>query len=394
MPNSPTTLADLLIQEDQDSILDAALTLCRKVKLPVDSWQASDPTRATLTFEAEYLAKLDAFITGFAASGTLDAAAQAAVSEWLIILAKEGFNVNVPSATFATTSVTFTNTEGGVFDFEPGDIVVKNAVSGATYTSTTGGILGSAGTATDVLTIDVSADQVGTAGNANAGDLSELVTTYLGVTCTNAAPAVGTDAPNASAIVQMCRDKTASLSACGPDDAYRYVALNSALTGILTPTRARVYGDSDTGQVTVYLAGSGGALSGGDVAAVTAAIKRWAAPLCITPTVSSANPVTVFVNYQIWIYESVGQDTAEIETAVDAMLTAVFALLPIGGNITPPAATGFLYTSLILATIGATFPGKIFQVALTLPSADVALENGDVPVLSISGRTVTLVPDP
>lgn len=391
MPASPDTLATLLIQEDQATILAAALQLCQTLNLPVDSWQAGDPTRALFTFEAQYLSNLDALITGYIQSGTLDNAAQAATTQWLIILAKQQFNVDVPTATYATTQVTLTNTGGGIYDLAAGDVVVKCSTTGSTYTSTTGGVLaGSGGT----LSITVVADVAGSASSAGATEIDTLVTTFLGVTCSNPIAAIGTDVPAPAAIVQMCRDKTASFSPNGPADAYRYVALNSALTSTLNPTRARVYADSDTGDVTVYIAGEAGALGSPDVAAVQAAIQQWCTPLCITPTVQSANPVTVFVTYTVYVYTSVNQSAAQIEAAIQTALENLFETLSIGGDITPPATTGFLYQSLIEATIGTVFPGKTFNVVISLPSGDTALGNGDVPALGTITPTVVLVPGP
>lgn len=391
MPASPDTLATLLIQEDQASILAGALQLAQTLTLPVDSWQAGDPTRALFTFEAQYLSKLDDLITGYIQSGTLDNAALATTTQWLIILAKQQFNVDVPPATFATTQVTLTNAGGGIYDLDPGDVVVKASTTGATYTSTTGGVLsGSGGT----LSITVVADVAGSASSAAAAEIDTLVTTFLGVTVTNPTAAIGTNVPSPSAIIQQCRAKTASLSPNGPADAYRFVALNSALTGTLNPTQARVYGDSDTGDVIVYIAGTAGALGSPDVAAVQAAINKWATPLCITPTVLSANPVTVFITYTVFIYKSVNQTVSQIEAAIQSALEAVFPTLQIGGDIIPPAATGFLYQSLLETLIGNVFPGKTFDAEIHLPSGDTSLGNGDVPVLGTVMPNVVLVPDP
>src|SRR5262249_39771218 len=158
--------------------------------------------------------------------------------------------------------------------------------------NTTGGNLpAKVGVVNGTLTITVIADEAGSGSSAGAGEIDTLVTTSLGVTCSNATAAVGTDEQDESVTRQQCPDKLGSLSPNGPVDAYRYVARNSALTGSTAITRVRAYPDSDTGDVLVYLAGPSGAISSADRALAETAIADWATPLCITPTVSSATNV-------------------------------------------------------------------------------------------------------
>lgn len=388
MPATPDTLAGLLVQDDKATILAAFLQICQDIGLPVTAWQPGDPTRSLGMLEAEYLEILENVVVGFIQSGFLDYAQ----GVWLQkVLAKQFFNVDVPDATYATTQVTLTNPAGGVYDLDPNDVQFKNSTSGATYHNTTGGHLaGSGGT----LSVTVVADVAGSAGSAGAGEIDTLVTGLLQVTCTNPAAAVGTDVQDPSITVQQCRNKWGSLSPNGPASAYSFVALNSALTGILTPTRARAYPDSETGDVLLYVAGASGALSGGDVTAVQNAINLWAAPLCITPTVSSAAGVTVPVTYTLWLYKSVNQTTAQIEAAIQTALETFFAARPIGGDIIPPASTGALYQSMIAAVIGDVFESKTFRVSVSAPSGDTALTNGQVAQLGTVTPTVNLIPDP
>lgn len=388
MPSSPDTLAGLLVQETQDEILAAWLQICTQLGLPVTSWQPGDPTRSLGMLESTVLAALEQVIVGYIESGFLDYAQ----GVWLQkVLAKQVFNVDVPDATYATTTVTLTNSGGGVFDIDPQDLTFKNSTSGKTYHNTTGGHLAASGGTLDVTVI---ADEAGSDSSAGVGEIDTLVTTLLGVTCTNGAVAVGLDQQDPSITRQQCRDKLGSLSPNGPAAAYSYVARNSALTGIETVTRVRVYPTSETGDVLVYVAGPSGAISGGDVTAVQNAINLWAAPLCITPTVLSANPVTFNITYTLWVYKSVNQTTTQIQAAVQAALDTFFSERPIGGDIIPPATTGALYQGVIESTIGGVFPDKTFRVSVSTPSGDTSLANGDVPQLGTITATVNIIPDP
>ena len=396
MPATPDTLTGLLIQETQAAIYSAMLALATTLGLPVTSWQPGDPTRSLFFLESSLIEALEEEVTGFVQSGFLDYA----TGTWLQVLAQEVFNVIVPPATFATTTTqVLTNAGGGIYEFaaDGGDTHFSCSASGATYTNTTGGTLTGVGsvqvspTVGPTITMTVVADQAGSASTAGPGEIDTLVTGLLGVTTSNTTAAVGIDQQSDATTVQQCRNKLGALSPNGPAAAYAYVALNPALTGIQTPTRVRVYDSSDTGDVIVYVAGpSGAALSGGDVAAVLTAIETWATPLCITPSVSSAAPVTLAVTYTVWVYQSVNQTSAQIQAAISTALTDYFALQPIGGNIIPPSNTGDLYVSEVESVIGSVFP-QIFKVSVSLPVADVVLANNEVAVLGTVTGTVNII---
>ena len=395
MPSTPTTLSDLIIEEDQPTIYAAFLTLAAQLGLPVTAWLPGDPTRSQFFVESTQLASLEQVAVGFIQSGFLDYVGipnpDGSANPWLAIIAQQFFNVIVPLATFAETDVVLTNSGGAIYVIEPGDVTLKSSISDQTYHNTEGGTLtGSGGT----LTLNFIADVAGAASTAGVGEIDTLVTALLGVTCSNPASAVGTDEQAPATTVQQCRDKAASLSPNGPAQAYSYVALTPALTGIQTITRARVYPSSVTGDVLMYVAGAAGAVSGGDVTAVQNAVNKWATPLCITATVASATNVTSAVTYTVWIYQSVGQTTGQIQAAISTALTNYFAARPIGGDIIPPATTGTLFAAEIAAVIGRVFPNQTFRVSVTLPASDVALTNGQVSVLGTVTGTVNLIPDP
>ena len=381
------SLASLLVQSTKAVIYDLGLSVATSLSLPVTTWGAGDPTRSTYHFVAEILAAVEEKVALYIAAGFLDYAED----DWLILLAEQVYGVVVPEATQGTCSVTLTNASGAVYVFDAGDITFKNSSTDKTYKNTTGGTL----SALSTLVVDVEADEAGSESNAAIGEIDELVTTYLGVTCTNTTACVGTDRPTDPEIRDLCREKLASLSPNGPADAYSYVAKNADLTGVTGITRTRVFGESDTGDVTVYLAGPAGAVTGPEATAATDAITTWATPLCITPTVASATNAVVSVTYELWLYSSVNKSQAEVESAVEAALLALLRTRPIGGDIKPPATTGKIYVSLIRAAIRATFPDHVFDVVVTVPAADVDLTNIQVATLgAVTATAVHFVADP
>jgi hypothetical protein len=384
------SLATLLIQETKAKIYETAINVAIAIGLPVSSWQPGDPTRSLFHLESELLASLEENVAGFIASGFLDYA----TGDWLKILADQVYGVTVPEATAAAGDVVLTNTGGGVYTIDAGDLTFKNTASGKTYRNTSGGTLAAqVGITPGTLTVSVTADEPGSDSSAGEDEIDDLVTTLLGVTCTNPDAIVGIDEQSEDTTRQQCRDRLGRLSPNGPREAYADVARDSELTGTSSITRVRAYGESTTGAVTVYLAGPSGAVSAGDRTLVETAILQWATPLCITPQVLSVTSVSVAVTYELWIYKSVNKTAAEVADEIETALEQMFATRPIGGDIVAPAVTGKLYRSLIESTIRSTFP-QAFRVTLAAPASDTSLTNGEVASLGAVNATINLVVDP
>lgn len=387
------SLEGLLTKVGVTGWLEKGLAVAEAVGLPVTSWTAGDPTRSYYHHNAEGLGELEEIRNQYVRSGFLDTAE----GDWLKHEAKQVYNVDTNEASFATTDVVLTNTGGGEYPLTERSVTFRNGTTGKTYKNiTTGTLTPGPGT---TLTVTVEADEAGTASAAAAGEIDELVTTLLGVTCANPTAAVANDDEAKPSVVERCRSKTGALSPNGPRDAYKYIALTPEFTGTTGVTRARSVGDSDTGDVNLYIAGPSGPVSSDDRDAVEEAIVRWATPLTVTPTVANANAVVVNIAYQLWLYSSVGKTAAEVEEAVESALESTIKAHPIGGDIIPPAASGKLYRSLIATTIQDVFldeSGKryAFRVEVTSPAADVDLDEQEVAVLGTVTSLITFVKDP
>lgn len=378
------TLASLLTVETAAQIYARGLAVATGLGLAVTSWVVGDPTRSLYHYLAEVLETLEINVAGYVASGFLDYATK----DWLTVLAKQVFGVDRVEATFATTGVTLTNGGGGLYTIAVGDVTVKASGTGKTYTNTSGGTLAS-GPAT-TLTLDFAADEAGASSSAGAGTIDTMVTTMLGVTCSNALAAVGLDAEEDEALKDRCRAKLGMLSPNGPRDAYDFVVRSSALTGVSEITRSRTIADSLTGNVTTYLAGASGPVSGAAVTAAQAAIEKWAAPLCITPTATNSSSVSVAVTYELWLYDSVGETGATILATVLSSLQAMFRTRPIGGDIANNTPPGKLWKSLIESTIREAYPNHAFRVSVPVPAGDTTLAINEVAALGVVTGTIHL----
>lgn len=382
------TLSSLISTQTKAEILTKGLQVAQSVGLTVTSWAVGDPTRSLYHYLAELLETLELAVVEYCKAGFLDHAEE----DWLTLAAEQLYGVERIEATYASTTVTLTNGGGGLYEFGVGDITFKNSTTGATYHNTSSGTL-AAGIG-NTLDMDVVADEAGADSAALATEIDTLVTTLPDVTCSNTSAATAIDAESDLDLRERCRDKLGALSPNGPKDAYDYVARNQGLTGTTAVTRTRVFATSTTGSVTVHLAGPSGAVGAGDVTAVEAAILEWATPLCVTPIVVSATNLTLPVTYQLWLYSSVGETTATIETAVADALAAMLQGRPIGGDIIPPSADGYIYHSMIESTIRAVYPGHAFRCVVTSPASDTLLAAGQVAVLGAVTPTVALVVPP
>lgn len=382
------TLASMLVARTKATLYQLGLTVAAGLGVTTTSWAPGDPTRSLYHFVAAGLETLETIVAGFLGSAFLDTA----TADWLTLLAKQVFNVERVAATYAGTSVTLTNNGGGYYVIAAGDITLQDSSTGKTFRNTSGGTLESGPGTT--LDLDFVADAPGADSSADAGAIDTFVTTYLGVTCSNTSAALGLDEEDDASLRDRCRAKLGTLSPNGPADAFSFVVRSSELTGESTITRARVVGDTGTGDVTIYVADADGPVAGGSVALAQTAVEQWAAPQCVTPTVVSVTGVTVPVTYQAWIYASVGEETSTIEAAIADALSALFASRPIGGDIIAPATSGKLYQSLIISTIKATYPAHTFRVVVSAPSGDTSLAISEVAVRGAVTGTITIEADP
>lgn len=387
------TLASLLVQKTKAEIYERALSIAESIGVPVTTWQPGDPTRSLYYIEAEQLAEMEPTISGFISSGFIGLAS----GVWKKVCAKQQYNVDVHEATYATTDVVLTNADAfATYEIDPGDLTFKSGLTEKTYHSTTGGALAPGGT----LTVSVVADEAGADSSAAAGEIDELVTTLLGVTCTNPTAAIGRDEQDEATTELQCLDKLDSFSPNGASGAYTYVARNPDLTGTTAVTRARDLSDSDTGDVTIYIAGPSGAVPEPDRLLVEAAIARTCMPLCITVSVLSATPVVVPVTYEMWVYKSVNRTDAQIQTEVQTALEKMVSAHPIGGDIIDPDAPGYLFASLVESTIRSVYKDSaasrdpVFRVSMSVPAADTPFDRSQVVSLGVVTGIIHFVQDP
>lgn len=368
-------LATLFSRHTAERIAQIGIEVARALGVPVDTWRAGDPTKAGYYYIGETLGSVEDAVVEFIRGGYLDYAE----GDWLTVVADQVYNVQRPEATYATPGLVLANSSGFVYDFDAGDLTARASSTGKTYHSTSGGTLSSGGT----LAVQFVADEPGADSSASPDEVDELVTQFLGVTISSSTQSLANDELDDESLRVLCRESTGPLSPAGPADAYAFVAKSSDLTGNGETTKTLVTDDSDTGFVTLYLAGASGPVSGQAIVAVDAAIAQWAAALCQTPTILNATALPVALDVTVYVRSVLGESEAAIQESVTSAIESLVASLPIGGN------DGFLHRALLISKIQQTYPGYIYNVVITTPADDVAVAENEV--VTISGTpTITV----
>ena len=376
---------DLTTPLTADEIKTSIYTTLATLGVSTTNWKPGAVVRTIIAAVALVLAALSQLVAAIARAGFLDTA----TGNWLTLLAYYVYDVTRIPATFATGNVTLTNAAGGIYNWNPGELQVTCTLTGKVYKNLA---LISLGVGPSSVTSSFIAEEIGADSTAFAGEIDALVVALDGVTCSNAAPLVGTDEESDPELRVRCRNRLGALSPNGPADAYDYIAKSATLnTGVSAGvTRVRTV-PNGAGGITAYLANASGSLAGtvGDLStplgAADDAMQRQCVPLGITLTSTSAVGVSVPVTYDVWLYNTTSLTQAQIEDAIADSLAAWFAARPIGGDY-PAGPPGALYRSGVEAAIGAarTSSGislNIFRVQLTAPASDIVFAANECPVL-------------
>lgn len=391
MANDQTfQLDDLVTPLSREQILASIYRALGVLGVNTTNWKPGAVVRTMLVSVSVVLAGLSKLQAQIARSGFLELSN----GKWLTLVARYVYGVERESASFASGPLRLTNTAGGVFEGDPGDLIVRDPVSGLTFRNTESYVLGAVGSGSAEITIHIEATEAGAASSCGPGAITEFVTTLNGVTITNTAAFVGYDVEGDTSLRQRCAEKLGALSPFGPWDAYASAVRNAKLTDGKKTAVNRIRLTKDGyGRVWVYCATSAGETSGAsgdlttDLGAADEAVQRLAAPLCITAFTESAIAKPVTFAYELWMYSTSGRSPAQIEAAVAKRLGEFFAAQPLGGNTLTTNAIGEIYVEAIKAAIISTFP-EIFRCEVTGISADeLKLQTNEVAVLQTVAAT-------
>jgi hypothetical protein len=296
------------------------------VGVPADKWRAGGVASTMLTVFSMSLALLASLVTGFIQGFFLPTA----TGDSLKLLAQYVYGVTLPVATAASGPLTLVNAGGGVYTVAAGQFTALNPFTNVTYTNANAFVL----PALTSIAITVRANVSGSAGNANPGEINTLITTMIGVTCSNPTSLVGIDPPTDEAIRTLCYNSLGIRSVRGVRSAYAYaveVATNPITGAPVNVNRWAIVADSHVGTVNIYVASPSGAATSSDVTGVANSVEANARPECVTATVASATPVSYAPALIVWATLPSGTTSTAAATAAAAALTSYLASFPIGG---------------------------------------------------------------
>lgn len=359
----------------------------------VTTWKAGSPVRTIIAGLAIIVAAFSSLVSKIARSGFL----ALSTGSWLELVAFYVYGVTKDQGSFATGSVRFVNAGVGVYNpIAVGALVVKNSVTGKTYRNTAATAIGSGAT----VDVAMQADELGSASTSAATTINTMISALAGVTCSNPAALIGSDAEDDATLRLRCAEKLGTLSPNGAPDAYAFVARSSKrLDGsAIGVTRVRTIPDG-TGGLDLYVATATGGVTGSvgdtstDLGKIDDDIQTQVVPRGITCTSHSAGTVSIAVTYELWIPETYAGTNAQAQALVAAALLGFVSTRPIGGDVIDPA-DGFVYKTALEDVIGSAIPGfPGLKRAVTVPAGDTAVTATQAPVLgAITCTAINRVP--
>lgn len=343
------------------------------------TWKAGSPVRTIIAGLSIIVAAFSSLVSLIARSGFLALSTGA----WLELVAFYVYGVTKDQGSFATGTVRFVNGGVGVYgSIAIGALVVKNNTTGKTYRNTAVVSIGSGATVAAAM----QADEIGSASTSAATTIATMVSALAGVTCSNPAALVGSDAEDDATLRLRCAEKLGSLSPNGAPDAYAYVARSSKrLDGsAIGVTRVRTIPDG-LGGLDLYVATATGGVTGTvgntstDLGKIDDDVQTQTVPRGITCRSHTAGTVSIAPTYELWIPESYAGTDAQAQALVAAALLAFVSTRPIGGDVISPAS-GFVYKVALEDVIGSAVSGAVKR-SLTVPAGDTAIGATAAPVL-------------
>jgi hypothetical protein len=368
------TIEELLTPVTTAQQEESFLATLEGIGVPARSWRAGGSLRTILHIVAAVYAGFSTSILGFVRAGFLETA----TGGWLTLLAFNVYGVTRIDATFASGQIQLTNGGGGIYtSVAVGALTVTSPTTGKAYTNTSVFTLNPG----DTILVNVQAVEQGSSSSAPPATVTTLVTVLHGVTVTNPASIVGSNAEEDPDLRQRCKDKLSIISGRGPRGAYDY-AVRSAIRGDGSPVninRKSISPSSSTGVVTIYVASPSGAPDPADLPYIVTSIETYARPDTVTANVLGANPVAFSKALTVWAKRHDGVSAVDLATLVGNALTAMVSTYPIGGIAKPPSTQGYLYGTTIEGTAESAHP-SIF--AIDGVGSDLAMSPGDVATLA------------
>ena len=306
--------------------------------LPADKWRPGSVASSVTRVMAIMYAWFSVVLVQIAKFGFLVTSS----GGWLRLLARYVYGVEPIYATAATGQVTLTNSGGNIYNYAAGELVVEKTSTNKTYTNVTPIVNFGSGTP---LTIDIIAQELGSASNAAPGEINALQEPQIGLSVTNAASVIGLDDEDDADLIQRCLEALGARSVFGPLSAYKYAISVATLPsgGPVNVSDSRVSPFSSTGTVDVILRSPAGPVTADDITGVENSIALLSEVDTDNVSVSSATALPVSKSLTVWAKKLSGLTQATLIGEINAQLVGLNATWPIGGRRRTNDVEGYLF---------------------------------------------------
>lgn len=377
----PLSFAQLTKPFTEDEAATDLIALLEKLGFKATSWQEGSVPFSLVMLGAHLFAKASEFWGGIAEQGYIDTAEE----EGLTRLSSSHYQNTRHAAVPTQIRETFTTASGeGPHSINVGNIVVTDD-EGHTFRNVQGlGIVYPVSlTSAAPVTLLCEAEIADADHNVADDVVTQLVTTYAGVSCTNDA-----DPDTGSSIIQLGADQESDVALETRDatkwptlaiesvrDALKNVALNAA-SGI-----AKVEVDDGNprgaGTANVYIAGAAAVAGGSDVTATQSALDaRFFGNTGTPPRVQAIAATSLTLTIVGTVYYDSNYSASDVQAAVEASLLEFIEATPLGGWDYSPGPANVVRVNDIedairTSLISGSKPVK--TVTITTPAGDLAV---------------------
>lgn len=373
-----------------EGVLEDEIVIARALKIAESAYQPGRPLRAVMSLVATLVSR---GYNRYALPALRGRYFQTAQGAWLTLLAWTDRDTERAGGEFASGDTEVENRGGGFFNFQAGDLRIRNA-NGKTFTNTSPGHclpwLGSG--PFPRLKLSWSADEAGTGSNTAAGEIQPFPAALVSgpanlYAVTNASAWLGADEEDDASLGRRAVLAPSRAAPNGPRAKYEAIAretlrpdgktrVNINRVRILEPGGAvvRVICASPAGAASGALT-----VAGSDLFQVNAQIQSLVTPPGATASVEAATERLVALG-TITVYVSAESNTTrpQAEAAAQAALVEWAKALPIGGRHTVAGAAGYVFVEEATRIAASAVPGAF---RATCAAADVALAANEVAVI-------------
>lgn len=354
-----TSYATLITPKTESEVLAELIASLQTAGFSATSWQDGSVPRTLVQLQAVADADFRDIVVSIADGGLL----AEADGDWLTLYCESAYGEDRQAAVNTRGACTLTNAATGIPRTIAAFEVWAGTSTGKRFVNITGGTLLPGGT----LSLVFEAESPGIAWNVGNDTITTMHTAMAGVTITNPSPGggaswittAGAEEEADEAFRTRCQSKWPILGYGMTEEAYSFHAKAASTS---TPvTRTLVVRSADW-QVSVYVAGTNGAMSGADVVIVDGYLEP-RVPLCVDVVAVSAINQNQAVDADLYLEAGYSWDVAAL--AGYAAMLARFAAHPIGDG----TATSVLYRSQLIEDLMGI--DGMMNVVLNTPTTDV-----------------------